>query len=139
MNDRTFLELDAVDEAADARADLNLLHRLKTPGELVPLGDRALDRLRDCHRRRRRRGRLRLRLLVAARERQREQQTDRCAAASWKAMKRTAIELRCRSRLHHSISHTHFRLSKDPGAMIELHRCFAYRPTASQAFIVIRV
>lgn len=114
MNDRTVCELDAVDETTDAGTDLNLLYRLKAAGELVPVSDRALDWLRDCNQRRCRRSLLRLCLLVAARERQREQQTDRCDEASWKAIKRTAIELRCRSRLHHSISHTHFRLSKNP-------------------------
>jgi len=42
------LELDAGDEAADARPHLNLLDRLEAAGKFIPFGDRALDRLRDC-------------------------------------------------------------------------------------------
>ena len=112
-DDRTILELYTVDEAADAGTDLNLLDRLEATGELVPVGDGPFDRLRHRHRRRRRRGRLRLRLLVAASEREREQHTDRCAAASCKAAKRTAIEPGRRSRILRSVSRTHFRLPKD--------------------------
>src|SRR3954468_23202557 len=70
-DDRTILELHTIDEAADAGTDLNLLDRLEATGELVPVGDGPLDRLRHRHLRRRR-GRLRLRLLVAASERERE-------------------------------------------------------------------
>src|SRR4051812_4409085 len=91
-DDRTILELYAINEAADAGTDLNLLDRLEAAGELVPFGDSPFDRLCHRHRRRRRRGDLRLRLLVAASEHEREQQTDRCAAASREAAKRTAIE-----------------------------------------------
>src|SRR3954470_7281392 len=97
-DDRAVLELYAIDEAADAGTDLNLLDRLEAAGELVPVGDGPFDRLRHRHRRRRR-GRLRLRLAVAASEREREQQTDRHAAASCKAAKRTAIESGRRSRM----------------------------------------
>ena len=110
-DDRTILELYTVDEAADAGTDLNLLGRLEATGELVPVGDGPFDRLRHRHRRRRR-GRLRLRLLVAASEREREQHTDRCAAPSCKAAKRTAIEPGRRSRILRSVSRTHFRLPK---------------------------
>src|SRR5437773_5280756 len=110
-DDRTVLELYTIDEAADAGPDLNLLDRLEATGELVPVGDGPSDRLRRRHRRRR--GRLRLRLLVAASEREREQQTDRCAAASCKAAKRTTIEPARRSRILRSVSRTHFRLPKD--------------------------
>src|SRR4029453_3692394 len=92
MNHVAILELDIGDEAADAGTDLNLLDRLEATGELVPVGDSPFDRLRHRHRRRRRRGRLRLRPLAAASERKREQHKDRCAAASCKAAKPTAIE-----------------------------------------------
>ena len=112
MDHVAVLELDTVDEAADAGADLNLLDRLEAAGELVPIRDGPFDRLRHRHRRRRRGG-LRLRLLAAASERQREQHTDRCPAASWKATKRTAIEPGRRSRMLRSVSRTHFRLPKD--------------------------
>src|SRR3954447_10069561 len=111
-DDRTILELYTIDEAADAGPDLNLLYRLEATGELVPVGDGPFHRLRPRHRRRRR-GRLRLRLVAAAGEREREQQTDRCAAASCKAAKRTSIELGRRSRILCSVSRTHFRLPKD--------------------------
>ena len=112
MDHVAVLELDAGDEAADPGADLDLLDRLEPAGELVPIGDGALDRLRDRHRRRRG-GRLRRRLFAAARQRDRQQHTDRCAAASRKATKRTAIESGRRSRMLRSVSRTHFRLSKD--------------------------
>ena len=111
MHDVAVLELDTGYKAADAGADLNLFNRLEAAGELVPVGDGPFDRLRHRHRRRRR-GRLRLRLLVAASEREREQHTDRCAAASCKAAKRTAIEPGRRSRILRSVSRTHFRLPR---------------------------
>ena len=38
------LELDRVDEAADAGADLDLLDRLEPADEFVPVGDRSLGR-----------------------------------------------------------------------------------------------
>ena len=47
MDDRAIAELDAGDEAADAGADLDLLDRLEAAGEFIPIGDGALDRLRD--------------------------------------------------------------------------------------------
>ncbi len=53
MHDGAVLEFDRVDEAADPRTHLHLLGRLEAPGELVPIGDGALDRLGDRHRRRR--------------------------------------------------------------------------------------
>ena len=53
LDDVAVLELDMVDEAADPGADLDLLDRLEAAGELVPIGDGALGRLRDGHRRRR--------------------------------------------------------------------------------------
>ena len=67
------LELDIGDEAADTRLDLHLLDRLEAAGELVPIGDGALQRLRDGDRRRRRRGRCLRRLSLATAECSREQ------------------------------------------------------------------
>ena len=110
MHHVAVLELDIGDKAADAGTDLNLLDRIEAAGELVPVRDGPFDRLCHRHRRRRRRGCLRLRLPVAASEREREQHTDRCAAASCKAAKRTAIEPGRRSRILRSISRTHFHL-----------------------------
>src|SRR3954447_13974923 len=109
MHDVAVLELDVSNETANAGTDLNLLDRLEAAGELVPVSDGPFDRLCYRHRRRRRSGRLRLRLLVAASERERKQQTDRCAAASRKAAKRTAIEPGCRSWMPRSVSRSHFR------------------------------
>src|SRR3954471_10333286 len=141
-DDRTILELYTIDEAADAGPDLNLLYRLEATGELVPVGDGPFDRLRHRHLRRRR-GRLRLRLLVAASERDREQQTDRCAAASCKAAKRTPIDLGRRSRILCSISRTHFRLP-EALRMLQLTTSIASLLSissllASQSGIVFRV
>ncbi|MGY4484445.1 hypothetical protein ACVWWR_003636 [Bradyrhizobium sp. LM3.2] len=62
MHNGAVLELDGVDEAADAGAHLHLLRRLEAAGEFVPIGDGALDRLGDGHRRGRRCTRLRRRL-----------------------------------------------------------------------------
>ena len=64
MNDVAVAELDAVHEAADAGANLNLLDCLEPPGEFVPVGDGTLGWL--CHRNGRRRRRCLLRRLVAA-------------------------------------------------------------------------
>jgi hypothetical protein len=110
MHHVAVLELDIGDKAADAGADLDLFDRLETAGELIPIGDGALGRLSNGHLRRG--GRRLLRSLIAADERQREQHTDRCAAASWKAAKRTAIESGRLSRILCSVRRTHFRLPK---------------------------
>ena len=53
VDDGAVAEFDAGDEAADAGADLDLLDRLEPSGEFVPVGDGALDRLRDRDGRRR--------------------------------------------------------------------------------------
>ncbi len=64
MNDGAVAEFDAVHEAANAGANLNLLDCLEPPGEFVPVGDGTLGWLR--HRDGRRRGSRLLRRLVAA-------------------------------------------------------------------------
>ena len=76
MDDVAVLELDTGDEAADPRPDLDLLDRLEPAGEFVPVGDGALDRLRDRDRRRRGGG-LRRRLFAAAGQRDGQQNGQR--------------------------------------------------------------
>ena len=73
-------ELDIGDEAADPGTDLDLLDRVETPGELVPVGDGALDRLGDRDRRSSRGRRLR-RLVPAAGQRGGQQDNQRADAA----------------------------------------------------------
>jgi hypothetical protein len=75
-------ELDGVDEAADAGTDLDLLHRLETAGELVPIGDDTLGRLRDGNGRCWRRRSLR-RGLAAAGKPHGEQDSQRRKTAQW--------------------------------------------------------
>ena len=65
IDDGAVAKLDVGDEAADPGANLDLLDRLEPAGEFVPIGDGALDRLRDRDRRRSGRGRRR-RLVPAA-------------------------------------------------------------------------
>ena len=64
-HDRAVLELDRIDEAPDARPDLYFLYGFEAAGELVPIGDGALDRLGDRDGRRRRSRRLRGRLFAS--------------------------------------------------------------------------
>ena len=80
LDEGAVAELDAVDEAADAGANLDLLDRLEPAGEFIPIRDGALHRLRDGDRRRRGRGRLR-RLVAAAGQRQRSHKGQRREAA----------------------------------------------------------
>ena len=79
MDHVAVLELDIGDKAADPRADLHLLDRLEPAGEFIPIGDGALDRLRDRHRRRCGRS-LRRRLFAAAGQRDRQQHGQRSDA-----------------------------------------------------------
>src|SRR6266436_1352905 len=64
MDDRAVTEFNAGDEAADAGADLNFLHRLEAAGEFIPIGDGTFGRL--CHRDWQWSGRRLRRRLVAA-------------------------------------------------------------------------
>ena len=59
-------EVDRGDIAGDARPDLDALHRLEAPGELVELGDLARDRGGDRHLRRGRHGLMLGRLVPGA-------------------------------------------------------------------------
>src|ERR1700722_18926440 len=66
LDECSVTKLDAGDEPADPGANLDLLHRLKPSGELVPIRNGAFGRLRD--RDRRCGGSLRRRLFPAARQ-----------------------------------------------------------------------
>jgi hypothetical protein len=76
LDEVAVLELDGFDEAADPGADLDFLHRLEAAGELVPIGDGPLGRLRNGDWRRPGRG-LRRGLLPAARQAGGEQHHQR--------------------------------------------------------------
>jgi hypothetical protein len=54
LDHRPFLEVRRLQIAAHTRADTDMVHRLKTPGELIPLGDHLAQRLAHAHGRRRR-------------------------------------------------------------------------------------
>ncbi|MGY4449522.1 hypothetical protein ACVWZR_004182 [Bradyrhizobium sp. i1.3.1] len=79
MHDRAVLELDGVDEAADTGAHLHLLDRLEAAGELVPIGDGALDWLGNGHRRGRWGGGLRGRLSATSESERRGEEPGNCA------------------------------------------------------------
>ena len=51
MHHIAVLELDIGDEAADPGTDVNLFDGIEPPGEFIPVGDGALDRLRHGDRR----------------------------------------------------------------------------------------
>src|SRR6185295_7038549 len=54
LDHRPFLEVRRLQIAAHPRADTDMVHRLKTPGELIPLGDHLAHRLAHAYGRRRR-------------------------------------------------------------------------------------
>ena len=89
MDHVAVFELDIGDEAADPGADLDLLDRVEAPGEFVPVGDGALDRLGDRDRRRSR-GRRLWRLVPAGRQRdgeQNEQRAERRGGNGWRTLR----------------------------------------------------
>ena len=47
LDEGAIAEFDAGDKAADTGANLDFLDRLEPAGEFIPIGDEALDRLRD--------------------------------------------------------------------------------------------